>query len=140
MIAVMMLARKTYESSDFNRASMLAGMLEDASVSDAVLLGLRAGSASQHNPRERRGSNMTGYVHTINHSRGLVVIATEGHGFTIVELLGSDPIHLGDRLEWDDASALGSAVYHNRTKATRINVNVQTHGVLESRLRQRLRL
>jgi hypothetical protein len=83
---------------------------------------------------------MTGYVHTINRRRGLVAIATEGHGFTIIELLGSDPIHLGDRLEWDNAAVLGSAVYHNRTKATTLNVNVQSHGVLESRVRQRLRL
>jgi hypothetical protein len=64
-----------------------------------------------------------------------VAIATEGQGFTSVELLGSDPIHLGDGMEWDDAAALGSAVYHNRTKATRINVNVQNHGVLEPRVR-----
>jgi hypothetical protein len=69
-----------------------------------------------------------------------VAIATEGHDFTIVELLGSNPIHLGDGMEWDDVSALGSAVYHNRTKATRLNVKVQNHGVLESRVRQRVRL
>jgi hypothetical protein len=37
-------------------------------------------------------------------------------------------------------SFLGSAVYHNRTKATRMDVNVQSHGVLGSRLRQRLQL
>jgi hypothetical protein len=37
-----------------------------------------------------------------------------------------------------NASALGSAVYHNRTTATTLNVNVQNHGVWESRVRQGL--
>jgi hypothetical protein len=83
---------------------------------------------------------MTGYVHTINRRRGLVAIATDGHGFTIVEMLGSDPIHLGDRLEWDDALALGSAIYRNQTKLTKISVNVQGHGVHEARVRMKLKL
>jgi hypothetical protein len=69
-----------------------------------------------------------------------VAIATGGHGFTIVELLGRDPIHLGDWPEWDHATALGSAVYFNQTKAARLGVNVHGHGVHESRVRQKLRL
>ena len=80
---------------------------------------------------------MTSYVHTINRRRGLVAIATEGSGFTIVELLGSDPINLGDRLEWP-SDTLGNAVYINLTKGLRISVNVQDHGVPETELRQQL--
>jgi hypothetical protein len=82
---------------------------------------------------------MTGYVHTINRRRGLVAIATEGSGFTIVELLGSDPINLGDRLEWPN-DTLGSAVYVNLTKGLKVRVNVQGHGVPETQVRQRLQL
>jgi hypothetical protein len=44
---------------------------------------------------------MTGYVHTINRRRSLVAIQTDS-GFTIVEMLSSDPIGLNDQLEWDD--------------------------------------
>jgi hypothetical protein len=55
-------------------------------------------------------------------------------------VLSSAPINIGDRLEWVDATALGSAVFLNLTKATRINVNVINHGVQESRVRQKLRL
>jgi hypothetical protein len=82
---------------------------------------------------------MTGYVHTINRRRGLVAIHEDGDGFTIVELPGSDPINLGDRLEWED-DRLGTAVYANHTKGTQINVNVQAHGVAEPRVRPWLKL
>ena len=76
---------------------------------------------------------MKGHVHIINRRRGLVAIATEGHGFTIVELLTSDPISLGDRLEWHD-DRLGPATYLNLTRATKHSVNVHAHGVPESRV------
>jgi len=82
---------------------------------------------------------MTGYVHTINHRRGLVAIDSDSGGFTIVELPGSDPISLGDRMQWD-TDALGGAVYVNQTKAGKVAVNVQAHGVPEALLRRVLRL
>jgi hypothetical protein len=82
---------------------------------------------------------MTGYVHTINRRRGLVAIAADSGGFTIIELPGSDPISLGDRMRWD-SDALDSAVYFNQTKASRVAVNVQAHGVPEALVRRVLRL
>jgi hypothetical protein len=82
---------------------------------------------------------MRGYVHTINRRRGLVAISTD-RGFTIIELLGNDPIHLGDRLEWDEDIALGNATYRNLTKGTATQVNVHAHAVHGSRVRQRLKL
>jgi hypothetical protein len=36
--------------------------------------------------------------------------------------------------------AVGAALYRNLTKATRIALNVQAHGVPELRVRQRLKL
>jgi hypothetical protein len=82
---------------------------------------------------------MPGYVHTINPRRGLVAIATDGHGFTIIELVGSDLISIGDQLEWPNDTALGRAVCRNLTKGTAADVNVLAHGVHASRLRQQLR-
>jgi len=83
---------------------------------------------------------MRGYVHTINRRRGLVAIATDGHGYTIIEMLGSDMISLGDWLEWPEDHSLGSATYTNLTKAIQINVNVKYHGLTEARVRRMLRL
>jgi hypothetical protein len=81
---------------------------------------------------------MTGIVHTINRRRGLVAIHTDRR-FTIVELLGSGPISLGDRMQWDH-DGLDSSVYFNQMQASRIAVNVQAYGVSESRVTQRLKL
>jgi hypothetical protein len=83
---------------------------------------------------------MTGYVHTINRRRGRVAIATDGNGFTIIELVGSDPISIGDQLEWSNDTALGRAAYRNLTTGTALDVNVLAHGVPEARVRQQLRL
>ena len=83
---------------------------------------------------------MTGYVHTINRRRGLVAVATDGNDFTILELVGTDPISLGDQLEWPDDTALGRAVFRNITKGAAANVKVLAHGVPPSQVRQSLRL
>jgi hypothetical protein len=81
---------------------------------------------------------MTGYVHTINRRRGLVAIQADAF-FTIVQMLSSEPINLGDRLEWHD-SRLGIAAYLNLTKGTKLSFNVQAHGVPADRVRQLLQL
>lgn len=82
---------------------------------------------------------MTGYVHTINRRRGLVAIATNEGGFTVLELRRSDPISIGDRMQWD-AEETGSAVYLNQTRASRITVAVLAHRVSDAEVRQLLRL
>ena len=81
---------------------------------------------------------MQGYVHTINRRRSLVAIATDA-GFTIAELLTSEPIHLGDRMEWHTVG-LGNAVLMNLTQGMRYSVNVYAHGEPEGRVRLRLKL
>jgi hypothetical protein len=91
---------------------------------------------ANHNP----GDGMTGYLHTINRRRGLAAIATEGSGFTILELVGGDPISIGDQLQWPNDTALGRTVYRNLTTGTDLQVNVLRHGVPESKVRQQLRL
>jgi hypothetical protein len=82
---------------------------------------------------------MQGYVHTINRRRGLVAIATNEHGYTIIEMVAGDSINIGDQMEWEDNS-LGRATYTNLTKAMQISVNVHGHGIPEARVRQKLRL
>jgi hypothetical protein len=70
---------------------------------------------------------MRGYVHTINRRRGLVAVQAAA-GFTIVEILGSEPIGLGDWLEWQD-NCLGGLVYRNLSKAADHRVIVRAQGV-----------
>jgi hypothetical protein len=90
-------------------------------------------------PDSREESDMQGYVHTINRRRGLVAIATDGHGYTIIEVLGSELISIGDQVEWDDNS-LDREIFTNLTKGIQINVKVHGHGIPETRVRQKLRL
>src|SRR5262245_16746616 len=82
---------------------------------------------------------MTGTVHMINRRRGLVAIKADAGAFTVAEMTGSDPISLGDRVEWHGTEA-GVTTYFNQTKAARFAVNVHAHRVPESRVRQQLRL
>jgi hypothetical protein len=83
---------------------------------------------------------MTGYVHTINRKRRLAALATEGHGFTIIELVGSEPIRIGDQFQWPSGRALGRTVFHNLSTGTTVNVNVLAHGVPQALVRQLLGL
>jgi len=54
-------------------------------------------------------------------------------------MLGSEPINLGDQLEWQD-NRLGNAVCLNLTKATRHIVGFQAHGIPTYRVRLPLKL
>jgi len=80
----------------------------------------------------------SGTVTEINPARGMVAIATEDDGFTIIELLSDWDIEVGDSVGWADGYGLGSEVYENLTKGTREEVYVQNHGVSQANLRQQL--
>jgi hypothetical protein len=82
----------------------------------------------------------TGTVAAINPARGMVAIATEDDGFTIIELLSDWNIELGDSIVWANGYGLGPEVYENRTKGTREKVCVQNHAVSSDSLRQQLLL
>jgi hypothetical protein len=81
---------------------------------------------------------MTGVVHAINRRRGMVAIRTEGHGFTIIELLSDDKIEFGEEMHWTNDAGLGHQEYRNVTKGTVMRVFAQNHRVPPGLLRQQL--
>ena len=82
----------------------------------------------------------TGTVAAINPKRGMVAIATEDDGYTIVELLSSWDLEVGDTLSWRNGHGLGSEIYENISKGTKAEVYVQNHSVTKSILDSQLRL
>jgi hypothetical protein len=82
----------------------------------------------------------TGTVATINPKRGMVAIATEDDGYTIIELLSSWDLEVGDTLSWKNGYGLGSETYENLSKGTRSEVYVQNHSVTKNNLESQLRL
>lgn len=76
----------------------------------------------------------SGTVAAINPARGMVAIATEDDGFTIIELLSDFDIELGDQIAWLNGYGLGSEIYENLTKGSREAVYVQNHGVNQALL------
>jgi hypothetical protein len=81
---------------------------------------------------------MNGKLYQINPKRGMVAVLTENGDFTIIEIIGSYEIDIGDELTWKNDTALGSEQYRNITKKQDIEVFVQNHWVNKSQLRQRL--
>ena len=82
----------------------------------------------------------SGTVQAINPVRGMVAIATEDDGFTIIELLSDWEIEIGDSISWKNGHGMGSEVYENLTKGSRAEVYVQNHAVNEGQLPQQLLL
>ena len=80
----------------------------------------------------------TGTVSAINARRGMIAIATEDDGFTIIELTSDWDIEVGDVIAWTNGYGLGSEVYENITKKTQSDVFVQNHAVSKSNLHQQL--
>jgi hypothetical protein len=80
----------------------------------------------------------SGTVEAINPDRGMVAIATQDDGFTIVELLSEWDIDKGDLISWANGHGLGAEIYENLTKGSRAEVYVQNHAVSESNLREQL--
>ena len=81
-----------------------------------------------------------GTVAAINLGRGMVAIATQDDGYTIIELLLEWNIEVGDSIVWANGYGLGLEVYQNVTKSSREEVYVQNHSVSQSALQQQLLL
>jgi hypothetical protein len=81
---------------------------------------------------------MKGIVHFINRQSGMVAIATDGHGYTIIELLSDDEIDKGDQMWWANDTGLGREDYKNLTKNKMMHVYVQNHWVGTDGLRAQL--
>jgi hypothetical protein len=81
-----------------------------------------------------------GIVEAVNPSRGMVAIATEYDGFTIIELISEWDLEIGDAISWENGYGMGCEIYEDRTKASREEVYVQNHGVNHASLRQQLLL
>ncbi len=79
---------------------------------------------------------MNGKVYQINPKKGMVAVLTENGDFTIIEIIGSYEIDIGDEMTWKNDTGLGSEQYRNITKNQVINVFVQNHCVSESQLRK----
>lgn len=81
-----------------------------------------------------------GVVTAINPNRGMVAIATEDDGFTIIELLSEFELEIGDSISWSNGYGLGHEVYKNLTKNCAEEVFVQNHAVNKASLRAQLLL
>ncbi|WP_130908327.1 hypothetical protein [Pseudomonas sp. Sample_16] len=80
-----------------------------------------------------------GIVGAINRSRGMVGIwVDEQGGYTVIEMLSSHPIEVGDEIVWSDGYTMGSCSYRNVTKGWVTDVYVQNHDVSTASLRQQL--
>lgn len=81
-----------------------------------------------------------GKVAAINPRRGMVAIATDDGGFTIIELLSDWSLEVGDDITWTDRYGLGHEMYRNVTQQTEEEVFVQNHDVSRSNLQAQLLL
>ena len=82
----------------------------------------------------------SGTVTVINPKRGMVAIATEDDGFTIIELLSEFELEIGDSVSWLNGYSLGHEIYKNITKGSSAEVYVQNHGVSQANLHKHLLL
>ena len=82
----------------------------------------------------------TGRVAALNPARGMVAIATEDDGYTIIELLSDFEVEIGDEITWLNGYGLGSEDYTNISKGETAEVYVQNHAVSRSNLRAQLLL
>ena len=81
---------------------------------------------------------MSGQVYEINESRGMVAIRTENGDFSVFELLGGDPVEIGDEVSWQDDTSLGSTRLRNITQGSSYEVYFQNHWVSKNQLRVQL--
>jgi hypothetical protein len=82
---------------------------------------------------------MRGVVRAINRGRGMVGIWVEERGgHTIIEMLSSHDIQLGDLMAWNAGTSMGGNTYQNLTKGWSAEVYVQNHDVSSSNLRRQL--
>lgn len=80
----------------------------------------------------------SGTIAAINPIRGMVAIATEDDGFTIIELLSEFELEIGDSISWSNGYGLGHEIYKNISKGCSEEVFVQNHAVNQANLRAQL--
>jgi len=81
---------------------------------------------------------MKGTIYEINHNRSMVAVRTEEGDFSIFELISGDIVEVGDEVQWQNDTGLGSEILNNLTRRNRYEVYFQNHHVLEPQLRQQL--
>jgi hypothetical protein len=79
-----------------------------------------------------------GIIHSINRRRGVVAVQTAAGNFSVFELLGDDPVDIGDKVFWFQATSLGTTLLANITQNRIFEVSFQSHEVPESRLKKQL--
>jgi len=79
-----------------------------------------------------------GTIHAINQNRGMVAVRTEEGSFSVFELLGGDPVSIGDSVSWKDDTGLGDELLTNHSEGARFEVYFQNHHIHPSQLRQQL--
>ena len=82
----------------------------------------------------------SGVISAINPNRGMVAIATEDDGYTIIELLSDFELEIGDKVAWSNDHGLGAEVYRNLSKNVSEEVFVQNHSVSKANVKQQLLL
>lgn len=81
----------------------------------------------------------TGEVRAINRQSAMVgVYVAQEDGHTVLELSSANDIDIGDILEWNSGTALGTQSYHNLTKGWTADVYVTNHGVAAANLEVQL--
>lgn len=82
----------------------------------------------------------SGTIAAINSVRGMIAIATEDDGYTIIELQSDFELEIGDNISWSNDYGLGHEVYRNIDKNCSEEVYVQNHSVNQASLRSQLLL
>ncbi|KHK66181.1 MULTISPECIES: hypothetical protein [Pseudomonas] len=81
----------------------------------------------------------TGEVRAINRQSARVgVYVTEEDGHTVLELGPANDVDIGDVIEWDSGTAVGTQTYRNLTKGWADEVYVAKHGVAAANLEVQL--
>jgi hypothetical protein len=80
----------------------------------------------------------SGKVAGINRDQGMVAIATDDDGYTIIEIVTGCAIDVGDAIAWEDSYHIGPSIYENLTKGSRDGVFVKNHTVSEFELDQQM--
>lgn len=85
-----------------------------------------------------KGGDVRGIIRYMNSNRGMVAVLTENENYSVFELLGGDPVEVGDVVSWKDDTALGGELLTNHTQGGHFEVYFQNHHVSRPQLKQQL--
>ncbi|MBC3376456.1 hypothetical protein HU762_21165 [Pseudomonas sp. SWRI92] len=80
----------------------------------------------------------TGEVRAINRQSARVGVYVAEDGHTVLQLGPANDVDIGDVMEWDSGTAIGTQTYRNRTKGWTDDVYVAKHGVATANLEVQL--